>query len=154
MKRDTHAPCMTGRSTGMAYSILSEIAQRLQALAERNEPASIDLRSLPLTQADRDELEEMLGRGEVSVRLELAGPTKIWETAYAGVWWIRHMGTGERIATEEIAVTPIPEILLSQPHDVAAAARRIRLELAPGRKPDHDLDIGNTGKPGLEASHV
>jgi hydrogenase-1 operon protein HyaF len=145
---------MTGHSTGMAYPILSEIAQRLQTLVDQNQPASIDLRSLPLTQADRDELEEMLGRGEVSIRCELAGPTQIWETAYAGVWWIRHMGADERVATEEIAVTHIPDILLSQPDDVAEAALRIRRDLAAGFKPDHDHDIGTAGKTGLEAPHV
>jgi len=154
MKRENHAPCMSRHSTGMVHSILSEIAQRLQALAEQDKPSSIDLHSLPLTHRDREELEEMLGRGEVSVRLELAGPTKIWETAYAGVWWIRHMGAGERIATEEIAITHVPEILLSQPDDVVAAARRIRRELAAGYKPEHDFDIGTAGKPGLETPHV
>ena len=154
MKRDSSAPCMTRHSTGMVDSILSEIAQRLQALADENEPALIDLHSLPLSQTDRQELEEVLGLGEVSVRLDLAGPTRIWETAYAGVWWIRHMGAGERIATEEIAVTHIPEILLSQPDDVAAAARRIRKELASGYKPYRDFDVGTAGKPGLETPHV
>ncbi|HLF31935.1 MAG TPA: hydrogenase expression/formation C-terminal domain-containing protein [Xanthomonadales bacterium] len=144
MKRDTSAPCMTTRTTGMAYSILSEIAQRLQLLAERNETSAIDLRSLPMTQADRDQLEAMLGRGEVSARLEIAGPSEVWETAYAGVWWIRHMGAGGRIATEEIAVTRSPEILLTHPQDVTAAALRIRTE----------FNRGTTDEPALEASHV
>jgi len=144
MKRDSSAPCTTANTTGMAWSILSEIAQRLHLLAESNEPSAIDLRSLPMTQADRDQLEEILGRGEVSARIEVTGSSDIWETAYAGVWWIRHRGASERIATEEIAVTHIPEILLSHPHDVTAAALRLREE----------LDNGSTGKPELEASHV
>ena len=144
MKRDSSAPCMTARTTGMAYSILSEVAQRLHTLAECNEPSTIDLRSLPLTQRDREQLQELLGHGEVSIRLEVAGATEIWETAYHGVWWIRHMGAGGRVATEEIAVTRIPEILLSDLHDVAAAAARIR----------HDLDQGRPGQSQPEASHV
>jgi hydrogenase-1 operon protein HyaF len=144
MKRDNGAPCMTARTTGMAWSVASEIAHRLQALADHNEPSVIDLRGLPMTQADRDQLEEILGRGEVSARLEVAGASEIWETSYAGVWWIRHRGEGDRIATEEIAVTRIPEVLLTHPHDVTAAALRLSAELRDGV----------TGKPEKEASHV
>lgn len=144
MTRDNGAPCMTANTTGMAWSIVSEIAQRLRLLADSNEPSTIDLRSLPMTQADRDQLEEILGRGEVSARIEIAGASDVWETSYAGVWWIRHRGAGERIATEEIAVTRIPDILLSHPHDVTAAALHLREE----------LDHGTTGKPEPEASHV
>lgn len=135
---------MTTQGTGMAWSILSEVAQRLHTLAECNEPSTIDLRSLPLTQADREQLQELLGHGEVSIRLEIAGVTEIRETAYSGVWWIRHMGAGGLVATEELAVTRIPEILPSDPHDVAAAAARIR----------HDLDQGRTGQSQPEAPHV
>ena len=144
MNRDTAAPCMTAHTTGMAYSILAEIAQRLKLLAEHDESSTIDLRSLPMSQADRDQLQEMLGHGEVNARLEISGPSDIRETAYPGVWWIRHMGAGGRVATEEIAVTRIPEVLLTHPHDVATAALRIRAV----------LDAGTTAEPALEASHV
>jgi hydrogenase-1 operon protein HyaF len=141
MKLDIQAPCLTTNTTGMAYSILSEIAQRLQALADNNEPSSIDLRSVPLTQADREQLEELLGHGEVTARLEIAGTSHIWETAYAGVWWVRHMGSGDKIATEEIAITRIPEILLTDPHDVTLAAERMRQHLAaePGRTDELEI---------------
>lgn len=129
MKRDNNAPCMTGNTTGMAYSILAEIGQLLTVLSERGEAGTVDLRSLPLTDADRDQLEEILGRGEVRAELDLAGASEIWETSYNGVWWIRHKGAGDKIATEEIAVTPVPEILMAHPVDMAAASRRIQQDL-------------------------
>jgi len=131
-KRDNGAPCMTGQSTGMAWSILTEIRQLLKALSEKGEAGSIDLRSLPMTDADREQLEEILGRGEVRAELELAGASEVWETAYAGVWWIRHKGAGDRIACEEIAITPIPEILITHPVDIEAAATRLENELSQG----------------------
>jgi len=120
---------MTGHTTGMAYSILAEIGQLLTALSERGEAGAIDLRSLPMTDADRGQLEEILGRGEVRAELDLAGDSEVWETSYNGVWWIRHRGAGDKIATEEIAVTPMPEILMTHPADIAAASRRIRQDL-------------------------
>ena len=130
MKRDTAAPCLSGQSTGMAWSILTEIRQLLDALSGKGTVGSIDLRSLPMTEADRIQLEELLGRGEVRVELDLAGASEVWETAYAGVWWIRHKGAGNKIACEEIAVTAIPEILITHPVDIEAAAARLGSDLS------------------------
>lgn len=130
MARDSAAPCLTGRATGMAQSVLTEVGRLLEILAETGETGAIDLRSLPLSNADREELEERLGRGEVRIELELAGRSEIWETAYTGAWWIRHRGAGDRIASEEIAVCHVPDILAADPADIAVAARRLQQDLA------------------------
>ena len=129
MKRDNGAPCMSRQTTGMAYSILAEIGQMLTALSERGETGGIDLRSLPMTDVDREQLQDMLGHGEVSVEMDLAGASELWETSYPGVWWIRHKGAGDKISTEEIAITPVPEILMSHQADIAEAAARIQQAL-------------------------
>lgn len=152
MKRDTGAPCMTTQSTGMAWSILTEIRQLLDALNEQGTVGSIDLRSLPMTNADREQLENLLGRGEVHAELDLAGTSEVWETAYAGVWWIRHKGAADKIACEEIAVTAIPEILITHPVDIEAAAARLGNELsqAPVSTNLHAQDQENE----LEATNV
>jgi hydrogenase-1 operon protein HyaF len=113
----------------MALSVLAEIGRMLEALSESGQAGSIDLRSLPLSDADRAQLEEVLGRGEVRAELELAGNSEVWETRYPGVWWIRHRGAGDKIATEEISVCAVPEILITHPVDIKAAAGRLREEL-------------------------
>jgi len=123
------ATCLDAQTTGMAWSVLAEVGRLLEMLASNGEPGCIDLRSLPLTDADREELESLLGRGEVRVELDLAGRSEVWETAYAGAWWIRHRGAGDRIAAELIAVCPAPEILMAHPADIQAAARRLRSNL-------------------------
>lgn len=123
------APCQTENTTGMARSILAEVARMLQSLAADGTTSSIDLRSLPLTEADREQLEELLGRGEVVVELEVAGRSTIWETAYSGAWWVRHRGADDKISSEEIAVCPVPDILVTHPADIEAAALRIKQEL-------------------------
>jgi len=129
MPRDSAAPCLSERATGMALSVLAEVGRMLETLAGSGEQGSIDLKSLPLSDADRAQLEALLGRGEVHAELELAGASQVWETAYAGVWWIRHRGAGDKIATEEISVCRIPEILITHPVDIEAAAGRLRQEL-------------------------
>ncbi len=116
--------------TGMAQSVLHEIAGRLALLAETGEVSAIDLRSLPMTPADRSELEDRLGRGEIEALLTVAGTSEVWETQYAGVWWIRHLGAENKVAAEHIEVTSTPQILASHRNDVAASALRLRDSLA------------------------
>jgi hydrogenase-1 operon protein HyaF len=115
--------------TGMAQSILREISLALSVLAATGTRDAIDLRSLPLTGADREELEAALGRGDVSVALEAAGKSEIWETRFTGVWWLRHFGGDGRVAAEVIEVTPVPDILAAHPDDISAAAARMAAEL-------------------------
>ena len=129
MARDSAAPCLSDRATGMALSVLAEIGRMLEALSESGQAGAIDLRSLPLSDVDRAQLEEVLGRGEVRAELDIAGESEVWETTYPGVWWIRHRGAGNKIATEEISVCAIPEILMTHPVDIKAAAGRLREEL-------------------------
>lgn len=109
--------------------ILAEIARSLDRLSRRGEAAVIDLRGLPLGAADRDRLEAALGRGEVTVTVEAAGRTEIFETAFAGVWWVRHLGATGMPLTERIEIAPVPEALPAHPDDIAAAARRLAATL-------------------------
>jgi hydrogenase-1 operon protein HyaF len=122
--------------TGMAQSLLQEIAERLSDLADAGEASAIDLRSLPMTPADRDELEERLGRGDVDAVLNVAGKSEVWETRYAGVWWVRHLGADDRVAAERIEITTVPEILVTHGADITGASRRLHEELAADQSPD------------------
>ena len=134
MNPDLSAPCQTSLNTGMAWSVLAEVQSLLERLNETGETAAVDLRGLPLTGADRQELEASLGRGEVSCTLELMGRTDIWETAFSGVWWVRHRGAGDKVSSETLVIAPIPDILLSQADDVAESVRRLaeRVTQGPG----------------------
>jgi hydrogenase-1 operon protein HyaF len=123
-------------NTGMAWSVLTEVHTLLGRLASHGETAAIDLRSLPLTEADRAELEALLGAGEVRCSLELMGRTEVWETAYTGVWWVRHRGAQDRVASEELAITTVPDILQSHPADIVGAAARLGQRLAAGASDD------------------
>jgi len=116
----------------LAASLLHEISRRLEALAADPSHAQvIDLRSLPIDDAARSALRSRLGRGEVEASLDVAGATRIEETAYAGVWWARHLDAdGGAAVLEQIIVARVPELLLAHPEDIAAAARRLAGELA------------------------
>jgi len=105
-------------SRRMAEAVMHELATRLRALVEREEPHSIDLRSLPLDPAAKDWLREQLGQGEVEANLDSIGSSKVYETGFSGIWWVSHSDPEERVVAEFIEVCWIPDILQSQREDV------------------------------------
>ncbi|MGJ5022749.1 hydrogenase expression/formation C-terminal domain-containing protein [Bradyrhizobium oligotrophicum] len=123
------ADAAAGFRTGMTDSLLREIAHHLGVLAKTGACAAIDLCSLPLTAADRSELEARLGHGDLEAVLTAAGTSEIWETRYAGVWWVRHLGARDKLAAERIEITASPEILTSHAADIAAASNRLAEDL-------------------------
>ena len=98
-------------------ALLWETHARLAHFSETGQTASIDLGGLPMSGRDREALESILGRGEVSAPVEVAGRSEIWETGFSSVWRVRHFGDGT-IAADLIEITSCPSIL--------AADRRTR----------------------------
>lgn len=113
-------------STGMAQAVFNELADRLQAFAEHGDRHVIDLTSLPMTSTDRQQLAEMLGQGEVKITLSTIGDSEIYETAYSGIWWIKHYSADQQLLSELIEVGALPEIVASQPEDIQQAAEAIK----------------------------
>jgi hydrogenase-1 operon protein HyaF len=110
-------------------AVMREVATLLAALVRDPQFAdAIDLYSLPLNERERQRLRDELGHGEISVALDLAGPTHIEETAFAGVWWLRHDGSDGRALLEQIVVARVPALLCAQPDDIADAAQRLAAE--------------------------
>ena len=118
--------------TGLAQSVLREIAELLSVLVAEGETGAIDLHGLPMTPADSSELEESLGRGDVEAILNVAGTSEVWETRYSGVWWVRHFGADDKIAVGGMEIAALPEILLTDNADIAAAAERLREDVGSG----------------------
>ncbi len=116
--------------TGMMHALLREIADALERFVTTGEVTAIDMRGLPLSDADRIGIEQQLGQGEVSAILTVAGQSEIWETAISGVWWVRHLGASGGVAAEEIVITRLPEILATHPDDARDGLVRLRAMLA------------------------
>jgi len=118
-----------GKSTtigGGVQAMAHEILSHLQRLHETGETAAIDLKSLPMAPDEFHGIKKILGQGEIDLTLELDGPTRIRETAYAGIWWIQHTGKDGRILAEFIEITRFPDFLGAQPDQIADAARHLR----------------------------
>ena len=109
--------------------ILHEIRHALDKLLSSGESTMIDLRSIPLAPGEEDSIIETLGQGEVQARLDVLGPSQIYETKYAGVWLVTHYNDSDNIVSRFIEITEIPDVLKSQREDVLNALDELATEL-------------------------
>ena len=109
----------------MVRSVLSEITALLECWLTEGKPGVIDLQGLPLTATDY-QLEEKLGRGEVSITIQVLGKSQILETAFPGVWYVIHRDEVSNILTKQIEVIDIPSIVLSQRVEMEQALERLK----------------------------
>jgi hydrogenase-1 operon protein HyaF len=89
-------------------ALLGQIEFALTKLRDAGEETTFDLRSLPIDQPGINQIESLLGRGELQATLEADGPTQIWETAVPAVWWVIHQNRsgGEICRFLQIALQP------------------------------------------------
>ncbi|MEA3275123.1 MAG: hydrogenase expression/formation protein [Pseudomonadota bacterium] len=117
---------------GNALPILHEIRHGLSRLAETGETTLIDLHAIPFGPGDEDLLLSLLGRGEVEASISALGPTRVWETQFPGVWLVDHCNANDERIALHIEIAGIPDILRSQPQDIAEAVARLDARLAAG----------------------
>jgi hydrogenase-1 operon protein HyaF len=117
------------RSAGLGggiAAILMELATCLDHLAQHDESAVIDLRSLPMSPSDRRELQQALGDGEVQATLNAEGASTLRETQFAGIWWIEHRDRDGELVAELLEVARFPQILSTVTDEIALAAAALR----------------------------
>lgn len=117
---------------GNALPILHEIRHGLHRLSETGEATIIDLRAIPFGPGDEERLLALLGRGEVEAHLDALGPTRVWESAFPGVWVVDHRNAQDERLVLHIEVSSVPEILRSQVEDVADALTRLDARINTG----------------------
>jgi len=115
----------SGGLGGGVTAILSELGELLTRLATQGEPAAIDLRSLPMTQLERERLRHALGDGEVQATVTAAGVSRINETGMAGVWWVEHRDAHGELQAELLEVCRVPEFLARAQDEIAAAGQAL-----------------------------
>lgn len=111
---------------GGVIAILNEIATLLDRLADGGEPSAIDLRSLPMSPADREQLHSALGPGEVTITLQGDGESIIHETGIQGVWWSEYRDRGGELIAGFIEIARVPTILPVEPDQLRLGAEQLR----------------------------
>ena len=92
-------------------ALLYELLQNMQALLEKEVVSEIDLMTLPLSQQEKQQLEDILGEGEVNISLNTLGLSTIKETGFAGVWWVKHFNEESVLMAEHIQVAYEPPLI-------------------------------------------
>lgn len=113
------------RATSQVAAILNEIDELLTRLIELDQPAAIDMRSLPLFPGDYEHLKALLGEGEVHATLNSLGPSEIIETSIPGVWWCTHYNEAQEKIAEFIEITRMPELLLTNKLELQSAREKL-----------------------------
>lgn len=124
--QDIHIKVAGAHSIGNVNAILNEIATRLGNLVTSGDTSLIDLKSLPFSPDEYEGLRAMLGRGEVTARLDSIGDSEIYETHFPGVWWVTHYNVEGDIIADLIEIADVPAILRSQWEDVRTGLGRLR----------------------------
>jgi hydrogenase-1 operon protein HyaF len=128
--------------------LLHQIRHALQNLLDNNISEVIDLRSIPLAPGEEDRLLQVLGTGEVQVKLNALGPSDIIETRFNGVWLVTHYNDENEIISRHIEITRMPDILLSQTHDMSDALQQLSDLLdEQNEQPAQTTDAIPTGTP-------
>jgi len=117
--------CSDELYTGNVTPILNEIRHALKKLLEEGESTIIDLRALPMGPGEEQQLESLLGIGEVTANIDAMGPSTVNETLFAGVWLITHRNTEDAILGKFIEITRYPSILESQTVDMHSALKAL-----------------------------
>ena len=123
------SPVIPGGLGGGVTAILFELVGLLERLAREESSAMIDLGSLPMSPQDRAQLQSALGEGEVQATVTAGGLSNIQETRVPGVWWVEHRDRDGKLISELIEVAHVPGILASAPDEIAAGARRLRVQI-------------------------
>lgn len=126
---------------GMVLPVLHELDAMLERLIETGEPSSIDLRRTPLSPEDRESLDRVLGRGEVSATVDSLGPTHVQETAVPGIWRVTHSNQDGKALGELLEVTACPELLATPTEDIPLGLTRLRARLAQRTHEPDENDI-------------
>ncbi len=118
--------------TGNLEPLLHEILHALDELASQGAERIIDLRALPLAPGEEQRLLQILGTGEVNASLDALGKSSIQESRFSGIWITTHFNSKGEIMGRYIEITRLPQLLATQPEDMAQGLEALRQFIAAG----------------------
>lgn len=113
----------------MLRALLRELMAKLEKLLADGSQSHMDLRGLPLPNGGLEALRTWLGSGEIDATVTALGVTNIRETAFAGVWWVRHAKAAGDVFSEHLEITQSPALLAADLVEVRQAVDELRSRL-------------------------
>ncbi len=115
--------------SGNLQSIVTEIYHALKKLLAKKNIHRIDLRAMPWTAGEEQQLEQILGVGEVKIEMNAMGKSIFQETSYSGVWWISHYNDEGDVISRLIEISYLPDMIFAQQEDIKSALERLKNNL-------------------------
>ncbi|WP_193176670.1 hydrogenase expression/formation protein [Oricola nitratireducens] len=85
----------------------------------------INLSLLPHTEEDLTYLNDVLGRGVLTILSRGYGNCRITATATGNVWWVQFYNSQDTMILNTIEITAVPEVACASPEDIADSAGRL-----------------------------
>lgn len=98
---------------GAARALLTGLLERMERGAEGTVPR-LDLAGVP--KGTLALVNQMLGEGEVSVRVDGARTFRIQESVFAGVWRVCELGADGGLAHDWVEASPLPSVVVEAAH--------------------------------------
>jgi len=109
----------------LVVAVLNEIDEALNKLNHSQQESAIDLRSI--FSADQTHtLKNILGNGEVYIKLNLGTLTEIEETSIQGVWWTSHFDEKNNRQCELIEIAYLPKMLTTSSEEIQYGQKKLR----------------------------
>ncbi len=106
-------------------ALLAEINDNIPKVAEGRAPHAINLSLLPHTEEDLGCLNDLLGRGGMTILSRGYGNCRITSTATLNVWWVQFYNSQDTLILNSIEVTSLPEVAKAASEDIADSAERL-----------------------------
>ncbi|MED5543872.1 MAG: hydrogenase expression/formation protein [Pseudomonadota bacterium] len=119
-------PESAGPNIFNAPALVSEINEHVPHAREVGRgPHIINLSLLPHTEEDLAFLENVLGPGDLIVLSRGYGNCRIRASGTRDTWWVRYYNSQDTLILNSIEISPIPEVALAAPEDIADSVERL-----------------------------
>lgn len=113
-----------------AIPLLTEIKHALGALRERGETRTLNILNFPLTEDDARYLDEVLGRGHLTITFDGAEHTFWQESNIAGVWWGEYRNASRKVTLRSIEIAEVPVLVKAQAEDIDDGLQQLNAVIA------------------------
>jgi len=108
-----------------APPLLPEINEHVAHSDEAALPHVINLSLLPHTEEDLGLLNDLLGRGTITILSRGYGNCRITATGTRNAWWVQFYNSQDTLILNSIEICRIPEVACAAPEDIADSADRL-----------------------------
>lgn len=109
-----------------APPLIAELNEKSQAYASGIPAHVINLTLLPQTEQDLEFLDQLLGKGAVTILSRGYGNCRITSTGIQNVWWVQYFNSQDMNILNTLEVTDVPAVACAAPEDLKDSADRLK----------------------------